>query len=54
VHAKHACLSFVAFALDSGDEREIQRWITRIAPELWAEGSSCPSAWRSSEREHKG
>jgi hypothetical protein len=34
----HACLSFVAFALDSGDEREIKRWTARIAPDLWEEG----------------
>jgi hypothetical protein len=38
----HACLSFVAFALDSGDEREVGRWIRRIAPELWAEGLERP------------
>jgi hypothetical protein len=38
----HACLSFVAFAIDSGDEREIKRWTARITPDLWEEGLAIP------------
>jgi hypothetical protein len=37
-----ACLSFVSFAIDSGDERKVAGSITRIAPDLWAEGLSQP------------
>lgn len=32
------CLTFVAFPLDSGDERDARREARRIAPDLWAEG----------------
>lgn len=38
----HACLSFVSFAIDSGDERKVACSITRIAPDLWAEGLAQP------------
>jgi hypothetical protein len=38
----HACLSFVSFAIDSGDEREVRSWTRRMAPDLWAEGLSEP------------
>jgi hypothetical protein len=38
----HACLSFVSFAIDSGDDREVAGSITRIAPDLWAEGLAQP------------
>jgi hypothetical protein len=38
----HACLSFVSFAIDSGDERKVAGSITRMAPDLWAEGLSQP------------
>jgi hypothetical protein len=38
----HACLSFVSFAIDSGDEREVHSWARRIAPDLWAEGLAEP------------
>jgi hypothetical protein len=38
----HACLSFVSFALDAGDERKVAGSITRMAPDLWAEGLSQP------------
>jgi len=34
----HACLSFVSFPLDDGDERETARAIRRFAPILWEEG----------------
>lgn len=37
-----ACLSFVSFAIDSGDEREVRSWTRRMAPDLWAEGLSEP------------
>jgi hypothetical protein len=38
----HACLSFVSFAIDSGDDREVTSWTMRIAPDLWAEGLAEP------------
>jgi hypothetical protein len=37
-----ACLSFVSFAIDSGDEREIRRWTNKMTPDLWAEGLAQP------------
>src|SRR5947208_16557831 len=37
-----ACLSFVCFELDSGEERKIAGAITRIAPDLWDEGLELP------------
>ena len=37
-----ACLSFVSFAIDAGDERKVAGAITRMAPDLWAEGLSQP------------
>jgi hypothetical protein len=39
----HACLSFVAFAVDGGDEREIRRETNRMTPYLWAEGLALPA-----------
>ena len=38
----HACLSFVSFAIDAGDERKVAGSISRMAPDLWAEGLSQP------------
>jgi len=38
----HACLSFVSLAIDSGDERKVAGSITRMAPDLWAEGLAQP------------
>jgi hypothetical protein len=38
----HACLSFVSFAIDAGDERKVAGSITRMAPDLWAEGLPRP------------
>ena len=38
-----ACLSFVAFAIDSGDEREIRRWTREMTPDLWDEGLALPA-----------
>lgn len=38
----NACLSFVSFAIDSGDERKVAGSITRISPDLWAEGLAQP------------
>lgn len=32
------CLTFVAFPLDSGDERTARREARTLAPDLWAEG----------------
>ena len=37
-----ACLSLVALAIDSGDERKVAGSITRMAPDLWAEGLAQP------------
>jgi hypothetical protein len=37
-----ACLSFISFAIDSGDDREVTSWTMRIAPDLWAEGLAEP------------
>jgi len=38
----HACLSFVSLAIDSGNERKVAGSITRMAPDLWAEGLAQP------------
>ncbi len=38
----HACLSFVSLAIDSGNERQVAGSITRMAPDLWAEGLAQP------------
>jgi hypothetical protein len=38
-----ACLSFVVFAIDAGDEREIRLWTSRMTPDLWAEGLEQPA-----------
>ena len=38
----HACLSFVSFAIDKGDEREIRRETNRMTPDLWADGLDVP------------
>lgn len=32
------CLTFVAFPLDSGDERAARREARKLAPDLWADG----------------
>jgi hypothetical protein len=37
-----ACLSFVAFAVDTGDEREIRRWTREMTPDLWEDGLAVP------------
>ena len=34
----HACLSFVSFALDSGDPADIARQTRRVTVDLWHEG----------------
>lgn len=38
----HACLSFVSFPLDLGDEPEVRRALRHFAPMLWAEGLALP------------
>ena len=38
-----ACLSFVSFAIDAGDAREIRLWTNRMTPDLWAEGLEQPA-----------
>jgi hypothetical protein len=37
-----ACLSFVSFPLDAGDEREVVRAVREFAPILWEEGLALP------------
>jgi len=37
------CLSFVAFPLDSGDERELRRATLHFTPILWEEGLAEPA-----------
>jgi hypothetical protein len=39
----HACLSFVSFAIDEGNVREIKRWTNRMTPDLWADGLEQPA-----------
>jgi len=34
----HACLCFVSFAVDRGDEREIRREVRAMTPDLWSDG----------------
>lgn len=34
----HACLCFVSFAIDRGDEREVQRQVRKMTPDLWHDG----------------
>jgi hypothetical protein len=38
----HACLRFVSFAIDSGNEHKVAGSITSMAPDLWAEGLEQP------------
>jgi hypothetical protein len=38
----HACLSFVSFPLDLGDEREAARAVRTFTPILWREGLALP------------
>jgi hypothetical protein len=47
-----ACLSFVAFAIDGGDEREIARRTRQMTPDLWEEGLALP-ARGAVERAHR-
>lgn len=37
-----ACLSFVSMAIRSGDQRKIRREVSRMTPDLWAEGLEQP------------
>lgn len=39
----HACLSFVSFALDGGDDREIAGRLRAMTPDLWADGLAEPA-----------
>jgi imidazolonepropionase-like amidohydrolase len=38
-----ACLTFVAFPLDRGDEREVRRYTLQFTPLLWVEGLERPA-----------
>jgi hypothetical protein len=38
----HACLSFVSFPLDDGDERRVARALRKFGPILWEEGLAEP------------
>ena len=33
-----ACLSFVSFAVEDGDERDIARQVRAMTPDLWEDG----------------
>lgn len=50
------CLTFVAFPLDSGDERTAKREARKLAPILWAEGLELPVmlALETAERDGVG
>lgn len=39
----YACLSFVSFPLDEGDEREARSWARRMTPFIWEEGLAEPA-----------
>src|SRR5205085_2827487 len=38
-----ACLSFVAFPLRAGDDREVRRAVASVTPHLWEEGLALPA-----------
>jgi hypothetical protein len=38
----HACLSFIAFPLEAGDEAEVDRALRTFVPILWEEGLALP------------
>jgi hypothetical protein len=38
-----ACLSFVAFPLRAGDDREVRRALASVTPHLWEEGLALPA-----------
>jgi hypothetical protein len=38
-----ACLSFVAFPLRVGDDREVRRALASVTPHLWEEGLALPA-----------
>lgn len=38
-----ACLSFVSSAIRGGDERDIQREVRRMTPDLWDKGLAAPA-----------
>jgi hypothetical protein len=38
-----ACLSFVSFAVEDGDEREIRRQVRAMTPDLWDDGLDATS-----------
>src|SRR5829696_2896895 len=39
----YACLSFVSFPLDRGDEREAISWARKMTPDIWHEGLGEPA-----------
>ena len=45
------CLTFVAFPLDSGDEREARREARKLTPILWEEGLELAVLVASGDRE---
>jgi hypothetical protein len=38
-----ACLSFVAFPLRAGNDREVRRALASVTPHLWEEGLALPA-----------
>src|SRR5215218_6996765 len=39
----YACLSFVSFPLDAGDERKAKSWARRMTADIWDEGLAEPA-----------
>lgn len=50
----HACLSFVSFAIDKGDERDIRRETNRMTPDLWADGLDVPLKMALARAQERG
>jgi hypothetical protein len=38
-----ACLSFVSFPLEAGDDREVRRALAYVTPHIWEEGLALPA-----------
>lgn len=49
-----ACLSFVAMAIDAGDELEIRRWTRKMTPDLWDEGLALPARLAVERAQRRG
>src|SRR3954453_477976 len=49
-----ACLTFVAYPLDGGDEREVRRNTLQFTPILWDEGLERPARSALERRRERG